>query len=404
MANIARRAGRSPAARDRFGAAVHSYADAVASTPATSAPSGGTRPPMPPLSSEVLALLPAADEMPRCAVHAADIGVDPGGTSICADAVALVEVPLPWPKPVFASGLLEGFTPMTDLAVGPTRVLAAVPATGNNTRGAVSSRPGALAGDTSHTGTVRVALHCRTGAGTKSYRFTADGAAGLRLLFAHLARCMPTEPIPEHAGFVLTGVGRDERAVLICTQGSHDVCCGSKGTRLAADFEAVQRADNTQDLDVPDSLPTSSAQVTVYRVSHTGGHRFAPTAMTLPDGRMWAGIEAGELAAILDRTADTAALAQRCRGWWGAPTGPPQVAERAVFERVGWPLEDMARETRFSLNGTNWDIQVVADQAKRVWNVSVAAGRTVPTITCRALGGLPAKRATEFRITKLHES
>ena len=143
---------------------------------------------MPPLSSEVLALLPAADEMPRCAVHAADIGVDPGGTSICADAVALVELPLPWPKPVFAGGLLEGFMPMTDLAVGPTRVLAAVPTASYDTRGAVSGRPGALAGDTSHTDTVRVALHCRTGAGTKSYQFAADGAAGLRLLFAHLAR------------------------------------------------------------------------------------------------------------------------------------------------------------------------------------------------------------------------
>ena len=404
MANIARRAGRSPAACDRFGAAVHSYADAVASTPATSAPPGGTRPPMPPLSSEVLALLPAADEMPRCAVHAADIGVDPGGTSICADAVALVEVPLPWPKPVFASGLLEGFTPMTDLAVGPTRVLAAVPATGNNTRGAVSSRPGALAGDTSHTGTVRVALHCRTGAGTKSYRFTADGAAGLRLLFAHLARCMPTEPIPEHAGFVLTGVGRDERAVLICTQGSHDVCCGSEGTRLAADFEAVLRAYGSQHDDVPDSLPTNTGQVTVYRVSHTGGHRFAPTAMTLPDGRMWAGIEAGELAAVLDRTAGAAVMAPRCRGWWGAPTGPPQVAERAVFGHVGWPLEDMAREIRFRLNGTSWEVEVSAAEAERTWTVSVTASRTVPTIACRALGGLPAKPATEFEVTGLRES
>ena len=364
---------------------------------------------MPPLAAEAIALLPAADEMPRCAVHAASIGVDPGGTSICADAVALVEVPLPWPKPVFASGLLEGFASMMDLAVGPTRLLAAVPSHGAETRHAVGGRAdtstgGTSTAGTSPAGTVRMALHCRTGTGTNVYRFTADGAAGLRLLFAHLARRTPSDPIAERAGFTMTEAARDERAVLICTQGSHDVCCGSKGTRLAADFEAVQRADNTQDLDVPDSLPTSSAQVTVYRVSHTGGHRFAPTAMTLPDGRMWAGIEAGELAAILDRTADTAALAQRCRGWWGAPTGPPQVAERAVFERVGWPLEDMARETRFSLNGTNWDIQVVADQAKRVWNVSVAAGRTVPTITCRALGGLPAKRATEFRITKLNES
>ena len=87
---------------------------------------------------------------------------------------------------------------------------------------------------------------------------------------------MPTEPIPEHAGFVLTGVGRDERAVLICTQGSHDVCCGSEGTRLAADFEAVLRAYSSQSDDVADNLPTSTGQVTVYRVSHTGATGLPP--------------------------------------------------------------------------------------------------------------------------------
>ena len=126
--------------------------------------------------------------------------------------------------------------------------------------------------------------------------------------------------------------------------------------------------------------------------------------MTLPDGRMWAGIEAGELAAVLDRTADAAVMAPRCRGWWGAPTGPPQVAERAVFGHVGWPLEDMAREIRFRSNGTSWDVEVSAAEAERTWTVSVAASRTVPTIACRTLGGLPAKPATEFEVTELRES
>ena len=404
MAKVAVRVTCSASARDEIGVAVHSYADAVASTPAASMPYRSTRPGMPPLAAEVIALLPAADEMLRCAVHAADIGVDPGGTAISADAVALVEVPLPWPKPVFASGLLEGFTSMMDLAVGPTRVLAAIPAHGDETPDTVGGGPNTSTGGTSPAGTVRMALHCRAGAGTNVYRFIADSAVGLRLLFAHLARRMPTEPIAERAGFTMTGAARDERAVLICTQGSHDVCCGSEGTRLAADFEAVLRAYRTQDSDVPDNLPTSSGHVGVYRVSHTGGHRFAPTAMTLPDGRMWAGIEAGELAAILDRTADAHALAPRCRGWWGAPTGPAQVAERAVFERVGWPLEAMAREIRFSPDGTGWDVQVAAGQAGRTWTVSVTAGRTVPTIACRALGGLPAKPATEFEVTRLRES
>lgn len=341
---------------------------------------------MPQLAAETLALLPASDEAPRCAVHAAGIGVDPGGTSISGDAIALIEVPLPWPKPVFASGMLEGFMSMMDLMVGPTRVLAEVPEAGRSD-------------------SVRMTLHRRVGARTQTFRFEADGTAGLRGLFAHLARHLPTEPITEHAGFALTESSENECAVLICTQGSHDVCCGSEGSRLAADFEAVLQANSTADHDVRlDGRPTSSGRVTVHRVSHTGGHRFAPTAMTLPDGRMWAGIDAGELAAILDRTGDAAALAPLCRGWWGAATGPAQIGERAVFAQVGWPFEEMARELYLRPGSTGWDIEIDAADAGRSWTATVTAGRTVPTIACRALGGLPAKAATEFIVTELHES
>ena len=347
----------------------------------------GVPPAAPPLAREVLALLPATDEAPRCAAHATAIGADPGGTSISADAVALVEMPLPWPKPVFAGGLLEGFTPLMDLAMGPTRVLAVVPPDEGGQTEAIS-----------------VVVHRRVGASTQTSYFEAQDAAGLRLLFAHLARRLPSEPVPHGAGFVSFGSTEQERAVLICTQGSHDVCCGSEGTRLAADFEAVLRAYRFADVNEPYAgAPTASGRVSVYRVSHTGGHRFAPTAMTLPDGRMWAGTEAGEIAAILDRTADAAAVAPRCRGWWGAATGPAQVAERAVFTQVGWPLEDMARTVSFRPAANSWDVDVIAAEAARAWTVSVVAGRTVPTIACRTLGGLPAKPATEFIVTGVRE-
>ena len=333
-------------------------------------------------------LLPAADESPRCSAHSAAIGTDPGGTAICADAVALVATPLPWPKPVFASDLLEGLTPVMELHAGLTRVLAVVPL---QERGGHEMVP--------------VALHWRAGAGTQSAYFDAEGPDGLRQLFAHLEDHSPPGPVPKGAAFAPVGYAQNERAVLICTQGSHDVCCGSEGTRLAADVDAVLRAHRAADGDKPRTgAPTAGAPVGVYRVSHTGGHRFAPTAMTLPDGRMWASIEAGEITAILDQTADAAAMAPLCRGWWGASTGPAQVAERAVFAQVGWPLEHMARHVRFAPSQDGWDVEVIAQQAQRAWKVSVAAGRSVPTIACRALGGLPAKSATEFTVTDIWET
>lgn len=354
---------------------------------------------LPPLAPEVAALLPAGDDAPRCAAHATAIGTDPGGTAISAEAVALVEAPLPWPKPVFASGVLEGFTPMMDLHIGPTRVLATVPPDTADRHNA------APPDERSPRGKIPVVLHWRAGAGSRSAYFEADGSDGLRGLFAHLAHQSPADPVPKGAGFASVGYAENERSVLICTQGSHDVCCGSEGTRLAADFEAVLRAYRVADVDEPYAgAPTAGGRVAVHRVSHTGGHRFAPTAMTLPDGRMWAGIEAGELASILDRTADATALAPRCRGWWGAPTGPAQVAERAVFAQVGWPLENLARQVRLRRTADAWEVDVVAVEAGRAWTVSVREGRTVPTIACRALGGLPAKSATEFRVTDIWET
>lgn len=378
-----------------------SYAGPMAAAPDGTAPQGAqpTLPAPPPLEPEVLALLPDADEAPRCSAHAAGIGTDPGGTAISAGAIALVETPLPWPKPVFAADLLEGLKPMIDLATGPTRVLATVPPV------TADSYDAAPPDERAQPGRVPVALHWRVGAGTRSAYFEADGPEGLRDLFAHLAHQSPAYPVRQGAGFASVGYAENERAVLICTQGSHDVCCGSEGTRLAADFEAVLRAYRVADVNEPYAgAPTAGGRVAVHRVSHTGGHRFAPTAMTLPDGRMWAGIEAGELASILDQTADASKLAPRCRGWWGAATGPAQVGERAVFAEVGWPFESMAREVRLRRTANAWEVDVVAAGVERSWTVTVREGRTVPTIACRASGGLPAKPATEFVVADVRES
>ena len=388
-----------------------SYAGPMAAAPDAAAPHGvqPTLPAPPPLEPEVLALLPAVDEAPRCSTHAAGIGTDPGGTAISAQAIALIETPLPWSKPVFASGLLEGFRPMMNLATGPTRVLATVPPDTADRHNTVppdtADRHDTVPPDErGQPGRVPVVLHWRAGAGIQSAYFEAAGTAGLRQLFAHLEQRLPSDPVPDGDGFVSFGCTEEERAVLICTQGSHDVCCGSEGTRLAADFEGVLRAYRRADVDEPyPGAPTASGRVSVYRVSHTGGHRFAPTAMTLPDGRMWAGIEAGELASILDQTADASRLAPRCRGWWGAATGPAQIGERAVFAEVGWPLEAMERDVSFRRTPDAWEVDVVAASAGRAWTVTVHEGRTVPTIACRAMGGLPAKPATEFIVTDIRE-
>ena len=82
----------------------------------------------------------------------------------------------------------------------------------------------------------------------------------LELPFSQLCDSSPPE---------LSGFSRSEAVVLICTNGKRDVCCAVRGRPLAE--SAAQLA--------PDR---------VWEASHTGGHRFAPTAVVLPTGQMLA--------------------------------------------------------------------------------------------------------------------
>lgn len=169
----------------------------------------------------------------------------------------------------------------------------------------------------------------------------------------------------------------------ICAQGSHDICCGAEGMRLVGQIEAMR----------PD--------VTVRKVSHTGGHRYAPTGLTFPDGRMWGFVTADEMAAIVARNGLPSSFADRCRGWMGADS-VGQVAERAVFAVVDdWSMDDVARTVTSTEIGDGWDCTV--EVVDRVFDVRVESGRPVPTITCRADGGLPAKLGREYVVTALSE-
>jgi len=137
----------------------------------------------------------------------------------------------------------------------------------------------------------------------------------------------------------------------------------------------------------------------ILRVSHTGGHRFAPTAMTLPDGRMWAHLDAETTLSILELTGDPSTLSAQCRGWWGAPSGPGQVAERAVFQQVGWDLDTLPRQVTVTSSEEGWTVNLLV--ALKEWSVELLRGREIPTIACRSNGGLPAKATYEYTVSKI---
>lgn len=310
----------------------------------------------PSLSVAAERLLPAATEAPRCAPFTKSIQADPIGTGLAVDLVVLISTPAPWPKPVFDHGWLTGISGKGTTAMGTVRVLASTPNRDNPV------------------GTVH-AWWRRDGA-VQGVRLRVNSNEDLQ----EMRREFDTMP-PHHSRFAVDG-GITDQAVLICTQGSHDICCGADGARLANEAAAHL-----------------GPEVSVFRVSHTGGHRFAPTAMTFPDGRMWAWLSLGDLQQVLDRAGEAADLAPQCRGWWGADSGPAQAAERAVFSTLGWRADTLDRHITPTDADNEFDVRAGDDE----YRVTVSVGRELPTIACRAAGGLPAKPARELRVDSITE-
>ncbi len=79
----------------------------------------------------------------------------------------------------------------------------------------------------------------------------------------------------------LAGAHDGQPALLVCTNGRRDVCCAVRGRPLATAAAAV-------------------APERVWEVSHTGGHRFAPTAVLLPWGQTYARLDPGSVEWVLE--------------------------------------------------------------------------------------------------------
>jgi hypothetical protein len=301
-----------------------------------------------------LALLPEADTSERCAAHSARIGLDVAGTALALDRVIGVDVPLPWPKPVWAAEGFDTVRPLMDAAEASDtrlRVLATA---------ALEGSPTLVAYDQLSSGVPR-----------RQVVEAADVATHAELIAA-----MDRIGVEGTGGTVTDPI----REIWVCGQGSHDVCCGSKGTSLMGEI-CVDRPD-----------------LEVRKVSHTGGHKMAPTSITFPDARMWGLTTAEEMMAIVDHSVEPREVLHRCRGWLGAPTGPGQVAEIALAREVNdWAYDQQPRTVTVT-DRDERSARVVIDALEQQFEFDLRVRRVVPTIACGEPGGLPAKPAVEWMV------
>ncbi|HXW78830.1 MAG TPA: sucrase ferredoxin [Acidimicrobiales bacterium] len=172
--------------------------------------------------------------------------------------------------------------------------------------------------------------------------------------------------------------------VLVCTHGRRDACCGARGIELLN--QLVQQAS----LGVP---------VRWWRTSHTGGHRFAPTAIVLPAGTLWAWADPPLLRDVVHAQGDLGPLLRQYRGC--ATVGSPgaQALERAVLAEVGW---DLFGSPRRAIDLGEGAVRLETELAGS-WEATVREGRRVPQPDCRTLPELAKKQGVEWVVEGLRQ-
>ncbi len=137
--------------------------------------------------------------------------------------------------------------------------------------------------------------------------------------------------------------------LLVCTNGTRDVCCATKGRPVA---QGVCEA-------FPDR---------VWEVTHTSGHRFAPTAALLPAGTLHGRLavaDAVELVHAADR-GETVLAGSRGRSTWHPPA---QVAELAVRETTGELSLDVLHVSGHEATGEHAWVTDIGHVDGRTWRV-----------------------------------
>lgn len=295
----------------------------------------------------------------RCSAWTRSQSVDPVGSAGHYRGFLLVETPLPWPRDI---GEIPALQPVARLASGRGyRLQALVPADPDRPARVVVHVPAERAGDGGWFAGYRRVEVVEGEVAAKAEALidsTADVPAG------------PTE----------------QTDLLVCTHGRRDVCCGSQGTELARDLAG-------SDL--------RAAGVNVRRTSHTGGHRFAPTFLLLPQGTMWAYVDPEVASRVVHRCVPFADLAGHYRGCAGLGPAPVQALERAVLVEEGWGLLDRRRRG-FALDGTADRFRLETEGA--AWEATVLPGRTLPVPECMKPLTESRKTETEWAVSDLQRA
>lgn len=321
----------------------------------------------------------APDALP-CAELTRAEAVDPIGTAGFISRVLAVEVPLPWPRDMSEHPDLGPLAPV--LRAAGARLQALVPTSLSRERGSGATR--------------RVLDFALPPGPFQAYSRMEHVVEGDDLTQALMDIVgLATDRQQARAAPSQRSGPTD---VLICSHGRRDQCCGTLGTRLAGEVGDPADAGTG----AADRGSGWGDRVRVWRTSHTGGHRFAPTALVLPEGTAWGYLDAERLAGIVDRSLDVTVAASLYRGCTGLGAPAIQACDREGFKALGWSWFDHHRQGEVVEESDGQALVRLSHTGPRgaagSYEAVVGVRRTLPIPECRKPLTASRKQADELEV------
>ncbi|MGD1949577.1 MAG: sucrase ferredoxin [Leptolyngbyaceae cyanobacterium] len=246
-----------------------------------------------------------------CSVISKNNGEDPIGSTRQYDCWIVVEVPLPWDMAHWQQD------PAMRPIIGLIEHLIV--------KQGIKLRPLAIAPDSeySHPGYTRVLYYHRPTQLFNQYDKQEYLVPDNQVYSLLVALFQTPERLPDFVAYQQVVTTRD---LLICTHGNVDVACSRFGNPI---YQTL-RDDY------------SSTDLRVWRCSHFGGHRFAPTLIDLPTGQFFGHLEISHLDSLVHRQGEWSELRMCYRGWSGLSQFE-QIAERDIWMQLGWDWFDYVK-------------------------------------------------------------
>ncbi len=212
-------------------------------------------------------------------------------------------------------------------------------------------------------------------------------------------------PLDELAPFVealLSGSGSPEeyrkdssdvRDVFVCTHNNRDVCCGTFGDPAYKELRRECADENLR----------------VWRASHIGGHRFAPTLIEFPSGMWWGHLDREQATSLLRRDAPFPDFRKNYRGWSGLGTKFEQIAEREILAEAGWRWTGFLRRGELlSVSEDDTFAEVRIDFEDTETGESGSCHATVEArgsvMTLGSSGSDPLEEVTQYRVSQMESA